>query len=302
MDEWWLPLLESDGLLLRDRALANVDPDRLLVALRSGRLKRLQRGVYRPRLIDPTPLRLARAAVISSGLSDAVASHTTAARVHGIELAGSAGPEHVTVGLPDRRRDRKDLLFHCRSLATGEVVVHEGVPITSGPRTVADLACGDDRVHAVWAIDDALRRGLCSRAEVDSVIAGWRGGGDCVLARNRLQLADGLAESVLETAGRLAIVDSGLPAPVAQYEVRREGDGSVLARLDGAYVAERIGLEFDGRSVHEAPEALLRDRRRQNSLVERGWTMLRFTWWDVMSQPASFIATVRGALVQRRMG
>ncbi|WP_344878050.1 hypothetical protein [Allokutzneria multivorans] len=37
MDDWWKPLLEPDGLLLRERALAEVDPDALLVALRSCR-------------------------------------------------------------------------------------------------------------------------------------------------------------------------------------------------------------------------------------------------------------------------
>lgn len=299
MDEWWLPLLEPDGLLLRDRALAHVDPDRVLVALRSGRLQRIQRGVYRPRTLEPTPLRIARAAVVSSGIPDAVASHDTAARVHGIELAGRRGPEHVTVRVRDRRRDRRDLNFHCRTLATGHVLTRAGVPVTAVARTAADLACGRDRLGAVWALDDVFRRRLCTPDEVAAVVDGWRGGGDCVLARRRLAAADGLAESVLETAGRLAIMDGGLPLPVAQYEVC-DGSGSVVARLDGAYLAERIGIEFDGRSVHEAPEALLRDRSRQNRLVERGWTIMRFTWWDVMSEPASFVASVRGALIASR--
>jgi hypothetical protein len=49
MHEWWVPLLEPDGLLLRDQALSAVDPDDLLTALRSGRLRRVQRGIYLPR-------------------------------------------------------------------------------------------------------------------------------------------------------------------------------------------------------------------------------------------------------------
>jgi very-short-patch-repair endonuclease len=39
--------------------------------------------------------------------------------------------------------------------------------------------------------------------------------------------------------------------------------------------------EADGRSVHELPEALLHDRRRQNAfLVEAGASVVRFTWED----------------------
>ncbi|MGH3867850.1 MAG: hypothetical protein ACRDQ4_17345 [Pseudonocardiaceae bacterium] len=60
MHEWWIPLLEPDGLLLRDQALIAVDPDDLLTALRSGRLRRVQRGIYLPRRIEATPSVLGR--------------------------------------------------------------------------------------------------------------------------------------------------------------------------------------------------------------------------------------------------
>jgi hypothetical protein len=40
MHEWWFPLLEPDGLR-HERALTAVDPDNLLTALRSGRLRRI---------------------------------------------------------------------------------------------------------------------------------------------------------------------------------------------------------------------------------------------------------------------
>ncbi|HEU0127834.1 MAG TPA: hypothetical protein VFQ48_04400, partial [Pseudonocardiaceae bacterium] len=65
MHEWWISLLEPDGLLLRDRALAAVDPDDLLTALRSGRLRRIQRGIYLPRRAEATPAMFARAAQLS---------------------------------------------------------------------------------------------------------------------------------------------------------------------------------------------------------------------------------------------
>src|SRR5262245_31078426 len=199
MDEWWLPMLEPDGLLLRDRALAEVDPDQLLVALRSGRLRRVQRAVYIPRNVELRPLTAARAAILSSGVRTAVASHETAARVYGIALPGSRRREHVTVRLVLRRKDRKDLKFHTRAIALGDTRCFDGVPVTSPPRTLADLACLLDRLPAVWAIDDALRSRVCDRTQIEQVIRTWRGGPGSRLAAVRLSEADGRAESMLET-------------------------------------------------------------------------------------------------------
>lgn len=298
MDEWWTPLLEPDGLLLRDRALTEADPDQLLVALRSGRLRRLQRSVYLPRRLGATPARRARAAIISAGVPGAVASHATAARLHGVEVPAGHRREHVNVEREHRRRDRPDLGFHTRDLYDGEVVRRDGLPVTSVARTVADLTGVVDRLPAVWALDDALRRALTTRDEVAAVVGRWRGGAGCALARTRLDEADGLAESVLETAGRLALRDHGVPLPVAQYEVRA-ADGTVVARLDGAYPEHRVALEFDGADHHGLPEAVFRDRARQNVLTELGWTVLRFTWWDVVRDPAGVGERVRRTLAAR---
>ena len=139
MNDWWTPILERDGLLLRDRALTEVDPDRLLVALRCGRLRRIQRSVYAPRSIELTPLAVARAVIISSGVPEAVASHGTAARVHGLAVTRPSRLQHVTVPLEKRRKRRPDLEFHTRAVQVGDVTVLDGVPVTSVRRTVTRI-------------------------------------------------------------------------------------------------------------------------------------------------------------------
>jgi REase_MTES_1575 len=299
MDIWWQSLLEHDGLLMRDRVLgADIDPDLLLSALRSCRLRRIQRSVYAPRAVELTPLAMARAAVVSSGIHDAVASHGTAARVHGIVRPAGTQPEHVTVRRSERRRNRRDLVFHGRALRLGEVEVRDGVPLTTVARTLVDLAGSLERLDAVWAIDDALRRSLCGREQLDAACARYTSGGGATAA-TRVAEADGMSESILETAGRLALMDFGVPLPVPQYRVF-DRDASVIARLDGAYPHQRLGLEFDGRDVHERPEAVLRDRQRQNRLEALGWNLLRFTWWDVTRDPERFARSVQHALVRRQ--
>lgn len=293
MDEWWNDFVEPDGLVLRDRVLSAVDPDKLLVALRSGRLRRVQRGIYVPRTVDYRPVAAARAAVLSSGVSEAVASHRTAGRVHAVELPQERRREDVTVPLEKRKKNRDDLYFHTRRLTKGDVELHDGVPITALPRTLADLACDLDRLPAVWALDDALRRQLCRRGDVESAIGKWSGGAGCVVAHRRLAECDGTAESILETAGRLALGDAGVPLPVPQYKVYSR-DGRLVARLDGAYPERLLGIEYDGHAYHGLPRAVLHDRERQNALMALGWTVLRFTWWDVVHDPKRFVAAVSG--------
>lgn len=298
MTEWWNRFAEHDGLVLRDRLLASVDPDKLLVALRSGRLRRVQRGIYLPRTVECLPLTAARAAIVSSGIADAVASHRTAGRVHGLELPEEPRCEDVTVTRQSRRKDRPDLRFHARALTVGDVDLQDGLPVTSLPRTLADLAADLGRLPVVWTLDDALRRRLCGRADVAAAIGRWGGGEGCGRAKQRLAEADGCAESLLETAGRLALTDAGLPLPVPQYEVFSRA-GRLVARLDGGYPEIKVGLEFDGQTAHELPGAVLRDRERQNALLACGWTVLRFTWWDVMHDPSRFVSNVRRVVLSR---
>ncbi|RJQ71651.1 DUF559 domain-containing protein [Pseudonocardiaceae bacterium YIM PH 21723] len=297
-DPWWEPLLEYDGLLLRGKALAHMDPDKILIAVRSGRLRRVQRAVYLPSDRPDTPLVRARAAVLSSGVPRAVASHGTAAKVHGIELVQPGSAEDVLVDNAVRRNDRKLLRFHRRALGPGEAEVIGGVPVTTIPRTLADLAADEERLLAVYALDSAIRGGLCTTDDVSVVLTNWRPAKSAIRVRLRLQESDGLAESPLETAGRLALRDAGLPLPTAQFQVW-EQDGTLVARLDAAYPEQKIGIEFDGASVHDQVPALFRDRHRQNALGRLGWHVLRFTWWDVMRNPAAFVDAIHRTLADR---
>ena len=204
----------------------------------------------------------------------------------------------MTVVRAQRRHNRRDLHFHTRSIGCGEVARCEGVPVTTIARTAANLAADLDRLPAVWALDDTLRRRLCTADEIVAVVERWRGGAGCAQVRQRLDEADGVAESILETAGRLVLRDRGVPLPIPQ-DVLRAPDGTVVARLDGAYLREKVALEFDGADPHGLPEAVFRDRWRQNRLPELGWKVLRFTWWDVMPDPDRVAGIVLRTLRRR---
>ena len=80
-----------------------------------------------------------------------------------------------------------------------------------------------------------------------------------------------MLEPILERAAdRLVLRDRAVPLPIPQHELRAP-DGSLVARLDGAYVREEAALEFHGVDPQGMPEVVFRDRWRQNGLPELEW-------------------------------
>lgn len=55
----------------------------------------------------------------------------------------------------------------------------------------------------------------------------------------------------------------------------------------------KLIIEIDGREFHGTREAFEEDRRRQNQLVEAGWTILRFTADQVTQEPGNMVALVK---------
>jgi very-short-patch-repair endonuclease len=66
--------------------------------------------------------------------------------------------------------------------------------------------------------------------------------------------------------------------------------------VDIAFVTERLAIEIDGWAWHHSPDRFQRDRAKQNQLVGAGWTVLRFTWFDLTNRPDDVIRQVRAAL------
>lgn len=65
---------------------------------------------------------------------------------------------------------------------------------------------------------------------------------------------------------------------------------------DFAAPDQRVVIELDGLATHGTARALRADLARQNFLVLQGWTVLRFTWADVLESPDLVVAAVREAL------
>ncbi len=166
-----------------------------------------------------------------------------------------------------------------------------GWRVTSLQKTVADMSLTLPLDDLVCLVDGVLNSG----GVID--LEGIRGRAKTRLS-SALVLADGRAESALETVIRLLLVRAGLAPEVLQLRLF-DRDGRCYARLDLAWPSRMLAVEADGREYHDRPEALYRDRQRQNALELARWTVLRFTWDDVFRRPEWVIQQVADALALR---
>lgn len=171
-------------------------------------------------------------------------------------------------------------------------VVRASIPRTTPIRTCLDIAREPDLVEAVVALDIALARGrvsaqvLVEAAHHLTAVPGAR------RARLATGLADGRAESPQESRLRVTLALAGL-RPVPQYEVR-DGSGGFVARVDLAFVAQRIAVEYEG-SWHWEPGQLRRDRQRLDRLTAAGWRVTHVTASD-LREPTRLVARIRALL------
>lgn len=225
----------------------------------------------------------------------ACASHGTAASLWGIELVEEP-PGWVTVPVQRSRVVLPGWSVRRLDLPPADVVVVDGVRLTTPERTVLDLAHVLPLAEAVASADSAVRKGLTGAEPLVERLGARRGRG-CDRPRAVAGLVDPAAGSVLESLVRVVLHLAGVPAPRTQFVVC-ERDGSFVARVDFAWPQQRLVVEADGFAFHRDREAYRSDRRRTNALERLGWRVLRFSWEDVVHAPEQVVLTVRACLRQ----
>jgi hypothetical protein len=275
-------------------------PFRGTQAVRSGLLTKAQlRGpcwrrlfpdVYVHEAIPVTHELRARAA---AGLlrSDAVVTGRSAAVLWGVDMATST--DDVELPLPPGAHPVRIPGVRVRrvGLVAGQVCRRGGVRVTTPEATAVALARGLPQDEAVVAVDQLTKDGLAALPIVRALAEVATGAGSR-RAREVCALADGLAESPQETRLRLLVGRSGLPLPVAQYRVLREG--RFVGRVDFGWPAQRVALEYDG-LWHGEPGQFGRDRARLNRLQAAGWRVVSVTAGD-LHHPGRVVTRIAEAL------
>jgi hypothetical protein len=282
-------------------------PDEIKTALGSGRWRRLRRGIY----IASEDLQLAEQdprlrhivecmAVVLRLDAGPVVSHASAARLHRLLV-----PEHVggTVRLTDPSQWRRGRGYEVAraSLSPPEVVQSQALLATGVSRTLVDCAREWSLEDSVVAIDAAIQGKQVTRAELEAAVLAarhWLGIGSAARALN---MADGRAESPLESRGRLALLASGLPRP--ELQVKLFDARGFIARVDAWYEEAAVALEFDGKIKYLEPregrspnEILWEEKRREDRVRAVDARMVRLAQEDMGRRWDDAVANLRRLL------
>lgn len=111
-------------------------------------------------------------------------------------------------------------------------------------------------------------------------------------ARRRLEMADGLSESLPEVSARLLFESEGLSF---RRQVRIEGVGRVDTLIDDWLIVEVNGYQF-----HSSREAWRKDMARLNAAQARGYHLLSYAPEQIWNSPEHVIAEIRGFLARGR--
>ena len=157
----------------------------------------------------------------------------------------------------------------------------ERAPVTNPLRTTLDGARSLPFSEALAVADSALRSGLVTAIELQRAADDLRGAGR-QRVRRVVRHADGRSGSALESGLRAIFIVARINGFDPQVVVR---DDDFFARVDLGDRRRMIVAEADSFEHHGHRSALVRDCRRYNELVARGWRVLRFAWEQVMFEP-----------------
>lgn len=311
---------EVDVLLQRQQGMATREQLRragltrrsLERALADGVLQRAGLGFYRSDQVPSRALHLlsggsldigylaqVRQVLLTAG-GDAAASRRTAALLWGFDLA--VEPAGVEIDVEPARSRLSQAGVDARRRVLHDVVdlpVSGLSPlrVSSALRTVMDCAEVLPVPEAVTVADSALRSRRVIWSDLTEAVATRRSTASAEQARRVVRWADPRCGSVLESLLRVLLLQHGLLVPQTQYVVRNAA-GVFVGRVDFCWPAARLIVEADGHRWHDPDDARNRDRRRSNEYGRLGWTLLRFTWADVVHSPDWVVATVRDCLAR----
>jgi very-short-patch-repair endonuclease len=273
------------GVVARAQLLAlGLGADAIDHRLQRKRLHPLHRGVY---AVGQRRLRReARwmAAVLACG-PGAVLSHIPGG-AHW-QIVRDRGPCDVTA--PNARRSRRGIRVHEAQLPADEITVHEGIPITTVPRTLFDLAAVLPQRQLERAINEAEVLHLWDELSLDHLLHRYprRTGNKAVRAAlKQRRRGSSATKSALEEMF-LALTDaSGIPRP----EINALVEGF---EVDVVWRDVRLVVELDGRDTHGTAAAFERDRERDRALQVAGWRPVRITYRQMRDAPRAVIDDVR---------
>ena len=277
--------LECDGVVTIAAALeCGLTRSSVYRRVKAGEWRSHGNGVYT--VADHPETVRTRLRVETLVLGDtAVLSGLSAAYWHGL---ADQEPKIITVTVPPGKNVlavRKSVRLRYRDLEDADVITRGGLPVTGVPLSVLEGAVEG----GAEVVDNALLLHRVSIAQLHTAAGRRRGrSGHPEMVRLLEGVGDGArsaAERVLATLLRRARIRGWVANhPTAGYFV------------DVAFPEKMLAVEIDGMASHGGARAFQRDRTRRNALIAAGWTVLNFTWADLIERPTYVTTSIHQSL------
>ena len=238
------------------------------------------------------------AATLACG-PEAVLSHRSAAAHLGIRNSSMAW---VEVTAPCRAgRWRAGIVAHSSStLAPADVALVDAIPCTTVARTIFDLSAILNRD----ALEYVLHRAESKPSPLDFgelvvLLDRCRGRPGTRRLRSLLGrpagLSDARAKSRMERAFLALCRKADLLEPRVNAWIPLPIPAGGL-EVDFSWPDRMLAVETDSSTFHDTVRARHNDPARDRALMLAGWRVARFTWWDVMAEPARVASEVQALL------
>lgn len=266
------------GILLRpDLLAAGMRDDAIRALVSSSLVQRMQQGALLASPLQPTwEDRMAAAALATPG---ALVSHTSAARLHGLDGVKTSMLEiTIPYGLGGDPRDGVKV-HRTRRLMVGDQI--GGIPVVTVEQTLLDIAGvraipGSDLLKAVAS---AIRKRQTTIAALEAFVTtcGRGVGGTRRLRTAIARYQDG--SPVPGSDGEVAMFEyfaaCGIELPKRQFEITLPSGLHIY--LDFAWDLRMKTIELDGLESRASPTAHDQELERQNLIWELGWELRRFS-------------------------
>lgn len=289
---------------LADASVAEVSPRRW----RHGSLERLGRGIRREATTAALPLSVRVRPFIEVN-ERCAASHLTAVELFSMpQRRQNEALEAYHLIRPEGAAylARPYVIVHRMRLFEDEVMMMNGLPVTTPERTWLDMAeflsldevvaMGDSCVRVPRPEFEGRDMPLCNIADLQRMIDRHKGKRGLRRAKEALELVRVGSDSPQETLLRLAIIRSGLPEPELNLPIITD-DGIRQHQPDLSYRKYRIGIEYEGEH-HGDDQQIVRDIARSERYAALGWTEVRISKRHMVNDAKPAAAKVLVALAR----
>jgi hypothetical protein len=277
---------KSHGVVTRRELIrAGITQAEIRSRLASGALISIHRGVFRVGHAAPSLEARYIAAVKAAG-DDALLYRRAAAHLLGLIKRPPTRPEVLTTR---RTRPTGVTVTRCRRIDRSDRTRWRGVPVTTVPRTLVDLAAVLDPPDLARAFHEAVVKYKTKPASVDAILArrrNWPGARDL---KRVIWGGEPVSLSRLESSFVAHLKQAGLPLPETNQPAG-------AYRVDCRWPEQRLTLELDSYRYHDTLHAWEQDREREREARARGDEFRRYTWTDVNERPAPMLADLRALL------